>query len=177
MLGSENPAVKFIVCCTRYLIDCLNRCIKFITKNAYIQVAIRNKSFCPGAWAAFLLILSNAGRFAVMTSIGAVFMILGKLTLISATVLTGYVIIDNVEDIKDNLYSPLLPLILYGVIAYVITSSFLAVYSFSSDVILQCFLLDEELAQMDGHREGKNRPPSLQKFAKAENGKSCGCCC
>ena len=41
MLGKNNPLTKFIVCCTRYIIDCLNRCVKFITKNAYIQVSSR----------------------------------------------------------------------------------------------------------------------------------------
>ena len=38
--NKENPAIKCILCCTSYLLDCLERFIKFITKNAYIQVSI-----------------------------------------------------------------------------------------------------------------------------------------
>jgi hypothetical protein len=41
LLGKNNPLTKFIVCCTRYIIDCLDRCVKFITKNSYIQVSIK----------------------------------------------------------------------------------------------------------------------------------------
>jgi hypothetical protein len=78
------------------MIDCLDRCVKFLTKNAYIQVAIRNKSFCPGAWTAFLLILKNAGRFAVLTSIGGIFMIIGRLIIVCACLLTGFIIMENV---------------------------------------------------------------------------------
>ena len=34
--NKENPAIKAILCLTSYLLDCLERFIKFITKNAYI---------------------------------------------------------------------------------------------------------------------------------------------
>ena len=36
MANKNNPVVKFLLCCTSYLLACLERCIKFITKNAYI---------------------------------------------------------------------------------------------------------------------------------------------
>ena len=38
-LGKGNPIVKVILFCTSYLLDCLERFIKFISKNAYIQVS------------------------------------------------------------------------------------------------------------------------------------------
>ena len=34
--NKENPLIKVILCLTSYLLDCLDRFIKFITKNAYI---------------------------------------------------------------------------------------------------------------------------------------------
>lgn len=34
--NKENKVVKCLLCCTSYLLACLDRCIKFITKNAYI---------------------------------------------------------------------------------------------------------------------------------------------
>jgi choline transporter-like protein 2/4/5 len=36
--NKDNPVVKFLLCYTSYLLACLERCVKFITKNAYIQV-------------------------------------------------------------------------------------------------------------------------------------------
>ena len=137
---------------------------------------LRNKSFCPGAWTAFLLILKNAGRFAILTSIGGIFLILGKLLILSACALTGYVVIEHVDQFLTDLYSPLAPCIVslnsvmllkvYALIGYVIGSCFLSIYSFSSDVILQCFLLDEEMA--DAGKEGPHRPKSLKKFVDSK---------
>jgi choline transporter-like protein 2/4/5 len=37
--GKENKVVKILLCLTSYLLDCLERFIKFISKNAYIQVS------------------------------------------------------------------------------------------------------------------------------------------
>ena len=36
----ENKCMKCMVCMVRCCLDCLNRCIKFINRNAYIQVII-----------------------------------------------------------------------------------------------------------------------------------------
>lgn len=37
--NKNNPAIKVILCLTSYLLDCLERFVKFISKNAYIQVS------------------------------------------------------------------------------------------------------------------------------------------
>jgi hypothetical protein len=36
MLNKELPVVKMILCATGYLLWCLENCIKYVTKNAYI---------------------------------------------------------------------------------------------------------------------------------------------
>lgn len=38
--NKDNPVIKFLLCCTSYLLACLERCVKFISKNAYIQIAL-----------------------------------------------------------------------------------------------------------------------------------------
>lgn len=38
--NKDNKVVKALLCVTGYLLWCLEKCIKFITKNAYIQCAI-----------------------------------------------------------------------------------------------------------------------------------------
>jgi choline transporter-like protein 2/4/5 len=89
--NKENPVIKCLLCCTSYLLMCLERCIKFITKNAYIQVALASKNFCRSAWNAFLLVVKNCIRFGVTHSIGCIFMFLGRLFIICATVAICYV--------------------------------------------------------------------------------------
>ena len=38
--NKDNQIVKILLWTTSYLLDCLERFIKFISKNAYIQVSI-----------------------------------------------------------------------------------------------------------------------------------------
>ena len=38
--NKDNKIVKIVLCLTAYLLDCLERFIKFISKNAYIQVSL-----------------------------------------------------------------------------------------------------------------------------------------
>jgi choline transporter-like protein 2/4/5 len=109
--ASTNPMVKCMIWCTRYCLDCLERCVKFITKNAYIQLALISKSFCYSAWRAFLIILQNAGRFSVTSTIGAIFNFLGKAIIVICSSLIGYSIIMYSSSFKDDLNSPIIPTI------------------------------------------------------------------
>merc|ERR1711935_1289636 len=75
--NKENPAIKALLCLTSYLLHCLERFIKFITKNAYIQMALTGKSFCTSAWNGFFLVIKNAMTFRTAGTIGFIFELLG----------------------------------------------------------------------------------------------------
>lgn len=109
-----NKIMKCLYYMTQYLIDCINRIVKFITKHAYIQMALTSSNFCMSAWKAFVLILSNAGRFAVATILGWIFIFIGKIAIISGTVIIGYIIIRNADNVKDDISSPVFPCVVFG---------------------------------------------------------------
>jgi hypothetical protein len=71
--------------------------------------------------------------------------------------------------------SPYFPCIIAGLTGYLIGALFMSVYSFASDTVLQCFLLDEELSSEGKARPESNRPPIMNEFISKANGK--GCCC
>lgn len=98
MAGKNNACVKCLLCYTGYCLKCLERFIKFITKNAYIQIAITGKNFCSSALNAFLLIIKNMFRFGITHSIGCIFMFLGKAFIVLTTAILCYVIITNWEE-------------------------------------------------------------------------------
>lgn len=147
----QNPVTKCIICCLRCCIWYLDYCVKFITKNAYIQIALTSNNFCWAAWQAFCLIVRNCARFAIISGIGTILMFLGKGVIMGFSGWIGYLIIMN-SDLKDKVASPVFPVVIFVVIAYLISSVFLSVYSFASTAILHAFLLDEEV--------GGNRAPS-----------------
>ena len=47
--GSENAVAKAILKCLQCFLWCLEKCLKFLNKNAYIVIAMTGKSFCPSA--------------------------------------------------------------------------------------------------------------------------------
>lgn len=140
----NNPCTKCVFCCVGCCIWCLDYCVRFITKNAYIQIALTNKNFCSAAWATFCLIVRNFARFSIISGIGTILMFIGKAVIVISSAWISYLIIMN-SKFKDKVSSPIFPVIIVCIIAYTIASIFLSVYSFSSTAILHAFLLDEEV--------------------------------
>lgn len=177
--ASQNKIVKTCLCITSYCLHCLEKCVKFISKNAYILVAIQGKNFCKSAWTAFGLIISNVLRFGAVTTIGCIFMFLGKLFIIMATCLACYGIMQQVAPIPEAISSPYFPLVTCAIIAYLIGSFFLSIFSFSIDTIFMCFLTDETMSSRGKGRPAHNRPKALEEFAKDLEDKKNkkGCCC
>jgi hypothetical protein len=147
-----------VICYFRYCICILDYCIKFITKNAYIQIALTNKSFCPAALSTFFLIVRNAARFTIISGIGAILMFVGKALIIILSGWISYIIMMN-SKLKDEIFSPIFPVIVVCMIAYILASIFLSVFSFASTAILHAFLIDEEV-------KGNRAPESLKSFVK-----------
>jgi len=79
--GKDNVLVKAITCCMRCVLYCLDKYVKFITKNAFIQIALNSTNFCTAAWESFYLIIRYMGRFSSAGMIGWILMILGKGTI------------------------------------------------------------------------------------------------
>ncbi|CAN0388104.1 unnamed protein product, partial [Ectocarpus sp. 13 AM-2016] len=64
---SGSKAAQAVLCCLSCFFWCLEKCVKFINKNAYIQVAIFSTSFCRSSKNAFWLIARNLGRVGAVT--------------------------------------------------------------------------------------------------------------
>lgn len=88
MAGKDGTLYKVVTCAMRCVLWCLDQYVKFITKNAFIQIALHNKAFCPSAMAAFFLIIRHAGRFGSAAIIGWIIMMLGKGTIMGVS---GYI--------------------------------------------------------------------------------------
>lgn len=48
--NQDNKVVKVLICLTRYLLWLMDKCAKFISKTAYIQIALTNNWFFKSAW-------------------------------------------------------------------------------------------------------------------------------
>ncbi|XP_043087530.1 choline transporter-like protein 2, partial [Puntigrus tetrazona] len=80
--GAENKFAKFLLCCLKCCFWCLEKCIKFINRNAYIMVAIYGKNFCRSARDAFFLLMRNVIRVVVLDKVTDFILFLGKLLIV-----------------------------------------------------------------------------------------------
>jgi len=128
--------LKAVQCC----IWCFEQCIKFLNKNAYIQIALRGTNFCTSARKAFQIILANVLRFGTVAVLGSVIHCIGYLFIMASTVISGYFILKGLH--SDM--SPTIPCIMYGLMAYVVGALFMNVFGMAVDTSLQCVIFAEE---------------------------------
>lgn len=155
MGNKDNAVYKVVSCCVRCCLWCLDKYVKFITKNAFIQIALHSTSFCTSAFASFYLMIRHVGRFSSAIFIGWIMMFLGKGTIVAAS---GYLTMVYFQQMYPDLQQPLVPAACIAIVAYLVGSLFLSIFSFSCTAILHCFILDEDT---DG---SKFTPDSLKGF-------------
>lgn len=148
--------LKVLQCC----IWCFEKIIKFLNKNAYIQVALLGTNFCTSAKRAFHLIMRNLARFGILIILGSIINFIGTCFIIVGTTFSGYFILQAVHPTA----SPVFPVLLYLCISWVVAKLFMNVFGLAVDTSMQCFLIVEEAK--DKHPElAQNIPASLQKIA------------
>lgn len=104
------------------------------------------------AWNAFILILKNALRFGTANSIGFIFNVIGVVFIAGANAVIVYSMTHYVKEWTGLASNWITPVAVGGLQGLMIGSMFMSVFSFSSDTILQSFLVDEELKRPDGCR-------------------------
>jgi len=110
-------------------------------------MALTGDPFCESAIDVFCLMLKNAAKFGFVTGIGSVFAFLAKACISSFTTITAYWLMGYMIDSEDNVESPLAPLIIIGLFGYLSGAIFVSVFETSSNTILQCFLVDFDIAR------------------------------
>merc|ERR1719146_191854 len=77
----HNKLLSLIFKCLGYIVWCVEKCVKFLNMNAYIQIALLGKKFCFAAKDAFWLIFRNAGRIAAAGLISPIIHTFGMITI------------------------------------------------------------------------------------------------
>ncbi|RUS83397.1 hypothetical protein EGW08_008818 [Elysia chlorotica] len=153
--GSENEVAKFLMKCLKCCFWCLEKFLRFITKNAYIMMGVHGKNFCASAKDAFSLILRNVVRVFVLDQVTDFLMFICKLVVVGLVGVAAYFFFNgNIPYLDD--YSPrlnfyIVPIVIVILGAYVIADVFFSVYEMAVDTLFLCFL--EDLEKNDGSAE------------------------
>ncbi|XP_049427494.1 choline transporter-like protein 2 isoform X1 [Epinephelus fuscoguttatus] len=153
--GAQNRCAKFILSCMKCCFWCLEKCIKFLNRNAYIMIAIYGKSFCPSARDAFFLLMRNIIRVAVLDKVTDFLLFLGKLLIVGIVGIFSFFFfsgkIKAVEDAAPSLNYYWVPILTVVVGSYLIAHGFFSVYAMCVDTLFLCFC--EDLERNDGSSE------------------------
>ncbi|XP_056670887.1 choline transporter-like protein 5 isoform X2 [Monodelphis domestica] len=87
---SKRMQSKFILCCCRFCLWCLEKFLKYLNRNAYIMVAIYGDNFCTAAQDAFHLVMRNVVRVAMLDKVTDFLLWLGKMLVSVSIGALGY---------------------------------------------------------------------------------------
>lgn len=136
--------------------------LKYITKNAYIMIAMQGHAFCDAACHAFKLLMTNLAQFVLVSCFSKVVITLGKIMIFSFCVGSAYfwlvkdmAFAEDINDLRDNytgtrvVSNKMYPTVFTGILAYAVASAFLYVYDLAISSILLCFCEDYKIHNVD----------------------------
>jgi len=157
----QNTFTKIIIITCKCCLWCMEKCMKFISKNAYIVIAIYGYGFCRSACKALKLIVMNAARAAAVSGVTNFCLLLGKLGISIGLTILAYILFEQDHEMKHMgaLFEFLVPeaalvkstdivLLIVFVGSYAIANGFFKVYHMAISTIFLCFL--EDLSRNDG---------------------------
>ncbi|XP_067207426.1 choline transporter-like protein 1 isoform X2 [Linepithema humile] len=136
----DNAFVQAILWCCQCCLWCFECALKFLTRNAYIETAIYGCNFCTGGRKAFQALSSNILRVAAINSVGDFVLFLGKVLVVTLTVVAGICLMQK----KEGLNHPWVPITLAGIFAFLVAHCFISIYEMIIDTIFLCFCEDCE---------------------------------
>uniref|UniRef100_A0A8D3C3Y0 Choline transporter-like protein n=1 Tax=Scophthalmus maximus TaxID=52904 RepID=A0A8D3C3Y0_SCOMX len=174
--AAQNPVARFILCCMKCCFWCLEKCIKFLNRNAYIMIAIYGKNFCVSAKNAFMLLMRNVIRVVVLDKVTDLLLFFGKLLVVGGVgvlsffFFSGRILLPGSTFRTETLNYYWMPIIVSQKSHYLIAHGFFSVYNMGVDTLFLCFL--EDLERNDGSEQkpyymSKNLMKILNKSNKA----------
>jgi hypothetical protein len=169
----NNFVLKAVLCCIQCCMWCVEKCMKFLNKNAYIQTAIKGYSFCKAAKCAFFLIARNILRIAAVSMVASFVLLVGKVLIPVATTFIAYMALMNLD---TELYGLWGPLMLTFLLAWFTTEMFNSVFDMAIWTVLQCYVADEEMIDNPADRFASGSLRSCVVATGEAHARQGGCC-
>ena len=88
--ASGNKVMEKIATIIQCCVRCIEKCVRYLNKNQYIQMSLYGTNFCISAFNGLALILRNAARISVLTVISQLINAFGILFITLGTQIVGY---------------------------------------------------------------------------------------
>jgi len=148
-----NKLWEFIFCVARSCLWCLDKCMRYLNKQAYIQTIINGTSLCTSACNAISVMLRQAALFLIMNGLQSGIFWFGKLAICMTTAAICGLIIQAAY--ADQISSIVLPTFVCLLIGFGVATAFIQVYDMGIDTMLMCFAE----AKSEGDHAGRMHIP------------------
>jgi hypothetical protein len=140
----NNRLCDLCCCCLNCCLKCVERFVRFLSRNAYVQMMVTGRPFCSSATEALSLLTKNLIKVAVVRSIGWAFLFVGKLFIAAASGGIAAAFLLTQPPYSTELYSITAPVVVVVAGAWLVAIAFMGVYNMTIDTILICFCIDQE---------------------------------
>jgi hypothetical protein len=148
-MSGENPLVKCLVKIGGCILNCIEKVVDYINANALCYQAVTGQWFLTAAWDGFILNMKHGAATAFAKIIAVVFIFIGKLGITVGNCFSCYAIMKFVTHDLEELSSIWTPILLVGVVTYLVASLFLSLFEESVQALLVSVCVD-----MDVHGVG-----------------------
>merc|ERR1712113_1145982 len=145
---SSNHVLACCGCCLACRLDCFNRFLRFMTKNAYMDTAINSHSFCKAAYNVVYILselgleattLNVATRAFQMGGLGGIAAVGGCLTHLCITCFAHFSDVASPQYVENPLVLDLVAAFISAFVAW----PFMFLIDHVSDTVLFCHAVDE----------------------------------
>ncbi|NXF14622.1 CTL3 protein, partial [Rhodinocichla rosea] len=135
----QKNAEHLFNCCSCWV--CFQKsCLRYFNQNAYTTTAINGTNFCTSAKDAVCILAKNSAKLASISCFGDFLLFLGKVFVVCFTVFGGLMAFNYHRELQ----AWVVPLLLVGFFAYLMSHSFLSVFEVTADAMFLCFAIDME---------------------------------
>ncbi|XP_064003374.1 choline transporter-like protein 3 isoform X4 [Pogoniulus pusillus] len=135
----ESACAKCLFKCCFCWCWCQGSCLRYFNQ-AYTATAINGTNFCMSAKDAVCILEKTSARLASISWFGDFLLFLGKVFVVCFTVFGGLMAFNYHRELQ----AWVVPLLLTGFFAYLMSHSFLSVFEVTADAMLLCFAIDME---------------------------------
>ncbi|XP_067094217.1 choline transporter-like protein 4 [Osmerus mordax] len=151
---SKGSCARFLMTCFRPCSLCLEGFLKFVSRNAFIAMAMYGENFAVSAQSAYALLLRNISRVVVLDGVADMLLFFCKLVVVTAVGVPAFFFFSGGINMPEDAFQANMlnyywvPSITVIVAAYLIAQGFFSVYSMCIDTLYMCFM--EDLERNDG---------------------------
>jgi len=165
----ENGASRTAAACCCCCLQCVEQILRYLSKGAYVMIAVNSDSFCTGADRALRLMSSNVLELGLLNGATVLFQVLGNVAIPGVTGYVIYLLATHVEFFSDPISdhfvaNPDMVAVIAGLVGLAISMAFMSVFDTVSDAMIFAYMTDDEWRKEMRLPPNPNIPENLKKL-------------